>query len=285
MSLACCILWALCAVAAADSLPARLGTPLSLRFDVPEDWSVGELPEDSTYTVLRQDGPLVTVVPLLPGTLSVHPLRAWSGSDTASFSVPPVPIEPRFADTLYNVAPGVFPVGVHFPEGRPGDYLRRLQFWKAWGGEPRAATEWIIAGACLVLLAVAAILHLTRRRRRAVEPTAPPEPPAGLRGDILALLEHPSYGAADWAEFYRRYEELMRELVARRSGIADRSLTYRQLRDRLRDSAKGADLYDRLAPLVRETEMQRYAGWGSTRDRAARFVRSLAELAGEGGER
>ncbi|MBD3369778.1 hypothetical protein GF402_05370 [Candidatus Fermentibacteria bacterium] len=285
MSLVCCILWALCAAPAADSLPARLGIPLSLRFDVPEGWSVGELPEDSTYTVLSQDGPLVTVVPLLPGTLSVHPLRAWSGSDTTSFSVPPVPVEPRFADTLYNVAPGVFPVGVDLPEGRPEDYLRRLQFWEVWGGDPGGVTKWIIVGACLVLLAVAATLHLARRRRRAVEPSGTPEPPGGLREDILALLEHPSYGAADWAEFYRRYEELMRMLVARKSGIADRSLTYRQLRDRLRDGVKGADLYDRLSPLVRETEMQRYAGWGSTRDRAARFVRSLAELAGEGGER
>lgn len=283
-----CVLWALCSAAPAageDSLPARLGVPLSIRFDVPQGWSTAELSHDSSYAVMEQNGPLVTVVPLLPGTLSLRPLKAWSGRDTVSCAAAPVPIEPRFPDTVYNVGPGAFPVGVVLPRGYPEDYLKALRFWEVWGRRPESYAPWIVAGALLVALAVAAAFYAYRRRRRrpADAPVATPGG-GGLRGEILDLLDHPSYASADWAEFYRSYEELVRRLVARRTGIADRSLTYRQLRNRLCRSPEGTELYESLSPLLRETEVQRYAGWGSTRDRAARFVRSLADLAERGEE-
>jgi hypothetical protein len=286
VGVALCVLWTLCSTGAAageDSLPARLGVPLSIRFDVPQGWLTAELTQDSSYAVLEQDGPLVTVVPLLPGTLSVHALKAWSGPDTVSFTIAPVPIEPRFPDTVYNVGPGAFPVDVGLPRGYPEDYLKALRFWEVWGRQPDSCAAWIVGGALLAALLVAAAFYAYRRRQgRATDAPMPRPGGEGLRREILELLDLPSYASADWAEFYRSYEELVRRLVARRTGIADRSLTYRQLRNRLCRSDEGTELYESLSPLFRETEVQRYAGWGSTRDRAARFVRSLAELAEQG---
>jgi hypothetical protein len=267
---------ALAAALAAAGGPALLGDTVRLDLGAPEGWTVERLEPDSSFALVWQRGDSAAVIPLCIDTLRLPALRAWRGGDTLQVVPPAIAVARSHPDSTYPVAfPD--PLDPRIPRGLPADYAGRHRYWAELRHAP---TPWMLyAGGALLLAALAAFLARWLGRGRK-GPEAAAEGPPTLSERAEALLESPAYGRGDWEAFYAQLDAVMRSLVAEAAGIESGPLTWTQLLAAL--SARGAtrELAGELRPLAREVVLQRYAGWGSSRQKAASDVRRLAALAG-----
>ncbi len=105
-------------------------------------------------------------------------------------------------------------------------------------------------------------------------------PGNGFAGTVLALLDSPYLASGDYGALYREIDLLLRRLLGMRSGRDLYALTHRQIRKALAGDPGAAPVLEASEDLVREIGLQRYAGWGSTREKAQADIRKLASLGG-----
>ncbi len=255
--------------------PPALGDTLLLELPVPGGWHTTGLSPDSTFAILWQTGDSAAVVPLVLDTLRLPPLAVHRDGDTAFVDMHPIPLRATMPDTAYSVSFPA-PVDPRIPRGLPGEHLDRHRYWESLAS-PGSGWHLYAAAAAVSLAAAAAYLLLGRRGEKASE-DAPAETPS-LCTRAHALLDEACFAAGDWGEFYSRYDAILRAVINCASGIDCRPLTYTQVGVALSSEPEGTELWAEALPLAREVVLQRYAGWGSGRERAVSHVRRLAALA------
>ena len=277
----------------AAALEPGLGDTVRVVYDVPEGYSVDSRidPAPEYFPLDQRDG-VVTLLALALDTLPLPPLRAIGSleGDTVMIEPPPVIIARVRQDSSMTVLPFPGPAPVSIPPGLPSDYLRPLMFWVEWGGPPPPhLLVWIL----LALLAVTGtaiallILHRRRKKRRGAgtgEDRVGPAIDESSPGDAArALLDSPELANGDWKGLYAAMDRLLRELAAAGFGLPDqRAMTHRQMRDSLRSGEpRRAEFLESAESLMSEISMQRYADWGTTRDRAESDLRLLGSLMDE----
>lgn len=261
---------------------ADLGAPEVVDYGAPEGWEVERALPDSTWALLEQEGGRITLVPLALDTIALPTLKAWKGSDTLLLAPPLLVVERTMPDTSYAVSPFPAPAPFPVPPGFPDDYLEAHRFWLVWGEPPRSLLFPVLAGAAAVA-AAAAIMVTARRRKRTgpsgVSPGSDAVP--ALPARILALLECPAMASGDWKTLFMEIDRLMRTLVEARFGLDTSALTYRQMSAAMRGRPDWKRFVEDFSAVIREVTLQRYAGWGTTRDEAAALVRAMADSAGK----
>jgi hypothetical protein len=256
-----------------------LGRPLDVDYGAPASWAVEPLHPDTAWEVLSQDHGRITIIPLALDTLDLPSLTAWSGADTVELLPPLVVVDRSMPDTLYQVAPFPAPAPMHIPPGFPEDYAGAHRFWLVWGGPP-GTPFWVWL---LPLIPLAALAWLLLRRRRNVPVSAGETGPAGMRGleeAALDLLESPMLASGDWKGLFTEVDRILRAVASARSGLPMDAVTWGQAQARLRSAGCPDGFIEDARELVREITLQRYAAWGTTRDRAVASIRRLAEVAG-----
>ncbi len=213
---------------------------------------------------------------MLPG------LSATNGIDTLTIAPPVLVVDRTMPDSVYDAALFPAPLRMDIPPGFPEDYLEKLAFWETWGPRP-GGFPWIPVAAAVVLASAAAFILGRRRRRTPAPAVGVAAVPSSFSDRVLALLESPHLASGDYRSLYRELDALLRWLESSRSGIDVGAMTHSQIRKAL--SARGGfdDLLTGSAGLVREIALQRYAGWGSTREKAQADIRMLASLGGGSG--
>jgi hypothetical protein len=255
-----------------------LGRPLQVAYPVPPGWTAGQLASSESFAVISQQGGLLTIVPLSLDTLQLPPLTAWSGADTLVLQSPPVVVDRTLPDTIYAVSPFPAPAQFLIPPGLPEDYLSALRFWMKWGSPPRPF-PWLPAIAASLVLSAAAILTVVARRRRAGAPSsAGASVAADPSASALALLESREFVSGDWKALFREIDILLRRCVGERFGADPTALTWRQIASQISGSARSKEFMEDSADLLSEIRLQRYAGWGSSREKAEAWIRGLARI-------
>ncbi len=257
------------------------GLPGTVDYMVPEGFQTEALPVDSTWAVVNGDSGSFTVVPLvLADTLDLPPLTGWNAQgDTMTFQPPLVIAVPSFPDTLMDPSFPVYPCFMDIPPGLPEDYARNMSFWLVWTQSP--PFPWLPVAGGVLLLAAAAFFLIRRKRSDTVEEEAPEEripPGKEAEREALALLESENYLHGRWPQLFTEVDRQYRVTVAGKFGVANRALTHNQITRAIVSSADGRKFNEEAAELVREITLQLYADWGSSRDRAAGFIRKLAKL-------
>ncbi|MFO7949641.1 MAG: hypothetical protein R6U36_04655 [Candidatus Fermentibacteraceae bacterium] len=265
----------LCLLTGSAPPAPALGDTVKLQLPVPEGWRAQPLQSDSTFALLWQRGDSAAVVPLVLDTLRMPPLVLVREDDTTAAQMPAIPVRSTMADTSYRVS---FPsrVDPRIPPGLPGDYTDRHRFWDSMGAPSSQWLSYALAAAALAAAAGGWLLLRRRRRRPGPAAEARPKSPAER---AEALLETPAFASGDWEELYSRYDGVLREVIGAAAGLDCRPLTYTQIAAALSARPDGRELWSEAEPLAREVVLQLYAGWGSSRERAASHVRRLASLA------
>ncbi|MCK5785513.1 MAG: LPXTG cell wall anchor domain-containing protein [Candidatus Sabulitectum sp.] len=263
---------------------AHPGIPVEAVYTVPSGYSCEELVSDALFSVLEADSGVFTIVPLtFSDSLPLPVLSAWNDiGDTLYLDPPQIVVTGWFPDSLMTPAFPPFPGYISIPPGLPEDYARNVSFWLVWGPPPGFPWLMLIGG---VVLLTAVTLFILKRRKK--ESSLPAEPevhiPSGKAAEkeALALLESEHYIHGHWAELYGEVDAQFRATVAGKFGVVNKALTLNQIASTLASTGKGRKFMEQASPIVRETTLQRYADWGSTRERAAKFIRKLAALRGE----
>lgn len=258
---------------------AGLGVPVRVEYDVPDGWTLEMLESCEDWSVLSSDPSGFVIVPLALDTLGLPWITATNGSDTLAVAPPVVVVARTMPDSVYDASPFPAPLWMDIPPGFPEDYLERLAFWQTWGAGP-GGFPWIPVAAAVLLASVVAFL-LGRRRRRAPASSAGAEAvPSSFADRVLSLLDSPHLASGDYRSLYRELDALLRWLVSSRSGLDVGAMTHSQIRKALSSRGGFEDLLSGSSGLVREISLQRYAGWGSTREKAQADIRTLASLGG-----
>lgn len=268
------LLLCLLTASASYDVPA-LGDTVKLELPVPEGWRAQPLTPDSTFALAWQRDDSVAVVPLVLDTLRMPPLEVIRAEDTTTVQLPAIPVGPTMPDTAYY-ASFPTPPDPRIPPGLPGDYLEPHRFWASMGASSSMWLTWALTAAAL---GVAAGIWLYLRGRRGGPQPAPETSPPSLKERAEGLVEAPSFSSGNWEELYSRYDALLREVIDAAADMDCRPLTYTQIGAALSARPEGRELWREAEPLAREVVLQLYAGWGSSRDRAASHVRRLAALA------
>lgn len=255
--------------------PPALGDTVVLTLPVPDGWRAQPLQSDSTFALIWQRGDSAAVVPLVLDTLRMPPLVLARGEDTTAAQLPAIPVRSTMSDTAFAVSFPA-PVDPRIPPGLPGEYLDTHRFWASMEAP---SSQWLSYALIGAALAAAAGAWLYLRRRRSVPLSAAGASPKPLGERAEALLEEPSFASGDWEELYSRYDGLLREVIDSAADMDSRPLTYTQIGAALSARPDGRELWRDAEPLAREVVLQLYAGWGTSRERAASYVRRLASLA------
>lgn len=252
---------------------------------VPEGWTLQGLGASEFWAVLETDSAGALIVPLALDTLPLPPLAAWSAGDTLMIQPPVIVVDRTMPDTLYAVASFPAPLEIPgIPPGFPADYLAPHRFWLTWRTAPGGPPWLLVGGGALLLASALAAAAISRRRRAgAPSPAAAPGAAQSLADAILALLEGPQMASGDFPALYRELDGFLRKIVQRRFSLDPSALTYRQMRSAAGSTAAVEAFFEEAGAVIREITLQRYAGWGTTRDRAGSDVRRVAALAGGGG--
>jgi hypothetical protein len=269
----------LAALALASVSGVPLGRPLDVDYGAPPAWTVEPLPPDTAWEVLSQDQGMITLLPLALDTLDLPALTAWSGGDTVELPPPLVVVDRSMPDTLYQVAPFPAPALMWIPPGFPEDYAGALRFWLVWGGPP-GTPFWVWL---LPLIPLSALAWFILRRRRKAPASAGDTRPPGIRGleqAALDLLESSMLASGDWKGLFTEVDRILRAVASARSGVSMDAVTWGQAQVRLRSAGCPDGFVEDARELIREITLQRYASWGTTRDRAVASIRRLAEVAG-----
>ncbi|MFO8182567.1 MAG: hypothetical protein R6U39_00200 [Candidatus Aegiribacteria sp.] len=256
-----------------------LGVPVVVDYSIPGGLEPLPLESSSDFAVLEQNGDSVTIVPLALDTLDLPPMTAVSDTGETLFPPPLVTVARTMPDTAWTVPVFTSPIGMNIPPGYPRDYLERHRFWMKWKGSPsRTWLKLLILG---LALAVAGLIAWMLRRRRAAA-TAGEEtvsrPGVSPLDEVRALLDSRAFAEGRWHEYYRDVDRLLRDTVAFRFGIGNRAYTWRQIAGELSSEADGRRFVRDTEELTREITLQRYAGWGGSRDRAGRFTEKLLSI-------
>ncbi len=251
-----------------------LGRPVDITWPAPDGWTCGQIESDSTFSILSQDGPTVTLVPLALDTLHLPDMQAWLDGDTLAVQPPPVTVDRTMPDTVYVVRPFPAPAPLDIPPGLPEDYLSAMRFWLAWGAPPKPPIL-LYASMGAALAAAAAWLLIRRRSRGVIHPVSGSEA-RDHSAEALALLESPHLARGEWALLFGEMDAILRRCAGTRFGIDTGALTWRQISSRA--GAQAAGFLEDSAGLVKEIILQRYATWGSTRERAETEIRRLAAI-------
>jgi LPXTG-motif cell wall-anchored protein len=254
--------------------------PVEIDYGQPPGWQTGLLDSSEQWEVVSQDSGVVSLIPLDLDTLQLPVLPAWSADGDTVLLEPPLLVVARtIPDTLYTVSVFPWPAPLDIPPGFPRDHLELLMFWKVWGGPP--GTNWLLLAGIAALLAAVLVFFLVLRRRKhssAEVPGAQQPPPARPSEEALALLESAWFSEGRWQELYREVDRLLRNSIEWKFGLGNRALTYGQVRRNLLGEPDGPGFMEEADPLVEEIVLQRYADWGSSRERAQRFIRLLARI-------
>ena len=257
-----------------------LGVPVMAGYVIPDGYHADSLEDTDDWTVLESGPAGFLIVPLALDTLRLPDLAAVSpdGADTVTVPHPLIVVGRTMPDSVCEATVFPAPLLMDIPPGYPSDYLDRLAFWRTWGVKGRTF-PWlpVAAGAILVL---GTIWFLSRRRKPSELPAGAgfSDSPSSFERTVLALLESPFLAAGDFKALYREMDLLLRKLFRARSGIDVDALTYRQIRRRVSGRQDMEGLVSGSDGLVREIGLQRYADWGTTRERAQADIRKLAEL-------
>ncbi|MBN2587530.1 MAG: hypothetical protein JXR55_09575 [Candidatus Fermentibacteraceae bacterium] len=263
----------------AQSLEVPLGLPVTIDYSIPQDLEPLPLETTADFTILDQTGDSVTIVPLSLDTLDLPPMRALSGSVELEFPPPLVTVSRTMPDTSWTVAVFTSPISMGIPPGFPEDYLEQHAFWKKWGSAP--SRTWILLlGLALVLIAAGLFFWMKKRRKAADGGEAQSGEKAGISclDEVLALLDSAAFAQGRWLEYYRDVDALLRSTVAFRFGVSNRALTWNQIARQLGSDRQGRKFIEDSRELTKEITLQRYAGWGGSRDRARRFTDILLSL-------
>ncbi len=255
-------------------------------YDFPPAATLQPLESTEDWTVLSSDSTGFLIVPLALDTLDLPALAAIvdpgpGGAPETLMVAPPVLVVDRtMPDTSYVAEVFIAPLAMDIPPGFPSDYLDRLEFWALWSEAP-PGFPWLPVGAgAAVLAALAAWFARRNRRSEAPVRTGPVLSGNGFAEAVLALLESPYLASGDYMALYREMDLLLRRLLGMRSGRDLHALTHRQIRKALAGDSGILPILEGSEDLVREIGLQRYAGWGSTREKAQSDIRKLASLGG-----
>jgi len=269
-------------ILSAVTVESAVGVPATVDYSLPSGWEIEALGSGEQWEVVSQEDGRINIIPLDLDTLQLPVLMAWNPQNDTLILQPPVFIVSRtMADTLYVPAVFPYPALLDIPGGFPVDYLRALHFWLAWGAPP--VTDWllislIVTGAVIVLLITWLIIRRRLRRTLAPDSSEHDTVPVQSSSDAMALLESRWFTDGCWQELYSDVDRLLRNTIERKFDLSNRALTYGQVMRKLKGKPDGRRFKREAEPLVEEITLQRYAGWGSSRDRAQRFIRLLARI-------
>lgn len=256
-----------------------LGVPAVVDYSIPQGYEPLPLEPSDGFAVLEQNGDSVTIVPLALDTLDLPHMTAVSDTGETTFPPPLVTVARTMPDTAWTVPVFTSPIGMNIPPGYPRDYLERHRFWMKWKSSP--SRTWLIMLILALALAAAGLTAWTIRRKRAAAPAGEEtvsRPGMTPLDEVRALLESRAFVEGRWQEYYRDVDRLLRDTVAFRFGIGNRAHTWRQIAVELNSDSKGRKFVRETEELTREITLQRYAGWGGSRDRARRFTERLLSI-------
>lgn len=257
------------------------GLPFEVDYSVPDGYSCEELNSSEFFSVIESDSGLFTMVPTaFSDSLTLPVLTAWNYDGDTLFLEPPfVAVVGWFPDSLMNPSFPPFPGYMDIQPGLPEDYARNVSFWLAWGAPPDFPWLLTITG---VVLTAAVIFYMIKRKkkRNTVQPEQVVRVPAGkdAENEALALLESENFIHGHWPELYTEVDAQFRATAAGKFGIVNKALTLNQIAGSIASTAKGRKFLEQASPILKETTLQRYADWGSSRERAEGFIRKLAKL-------
>jgi len=260
---------------------ASPGVRVTADYSVPQGYLYEEIQSCDMFTVVESDSGVFEIVPLsFADSLPLPVLTVWNDTgDTLLLNPPRIVVSGWFPDSLMVPSLPPFPGYMNIPPGIPEDYARNMSFWLVWGTPP--GFPWLPVTAGVVLVA-AAVLVLLRRKNKTQDELQKPEVhiPRGKAAEkeALDLLESEHFIHGHWAELYTEVDAQYRTTVAGRFGVVNRALTLGQISRALASTGDGRKFLEKSAPLVRETTLQRFADWGSSRERAAGFIRKLADI-------
>lgn len=266
---------------------AHPGIPLEVDYALPGGYSCEELRQGEVFSVLETDNDngLFVIVPVaFSDSLPLPVLTAWNDEgDTLQIEPPLIAVTGWFPDSLMVPSFPPFPGYMNIPPGLPEDYARNVSFWLVWGTPP--GFPWILVIGGLVL-AVALFLFILKRRknRNSVHPEeSTVHLPKGkaAENEALALLESEYFIHGHWPELYSEIDLQLRATVAGKFGVVNKALTLGQISRALTSTGNRRKFLEQASPIIKETTLQRYADWGSSRERAAGFIRKLAKLRGD----
>ncbi|MCD4706844.1 MAG: hypothetical protein K8S62_03810 [Candidatus Sabulitectum sp.] len=260
---------------------AHPGVPVEVDYAIPPGYSCEELKSCSLFSVLQADSGVFTVVPLtFSDSLPLPVLAAWNDEGDTLYTEPPlISVTGWFPDSLMTPSFPPFPGYMNIPPGLPEDYARNVSFWLVWGAPP--GFPWLQVTGGVVLAAILAFFLIKRKGKSNLVQTEPAAHiPTGkaAENEALALLESENFIHGHWAELYSEVDAQFRTTVAGKFGVVNKALTLNQIAGTLASTGKGRKFLEQASPILKETTLQRYADWGSSRERAASFIRILAKL-------
>jgi hypothetical protein len=123
-----------------------------------------------------------------------------------------------------------------------------------------------------------------KRKQKTIELLHSPVDLAGegdFRKRILELLKSRSFAEGNWKVLYARLDDMLRAFITSRFSINTFALTQQQIREHLEKSTDGKQYISKISEIMKEIRLQRYAGWGSTREKAEVFIKSFADQIGK----
>ncbi len=260
------------------------GLPFEVDYAIPQGFSCEELKSDTLFSVLEADCGVFVIVPLtFSDSLPLPVLTAWNDTGDTLYMEPPLTVVTGwFPDSVMIPSFPPFPGCMNIPPGLPEDYARSVSFWLVWGTPPGFPWLWVITG---VVVAATLVFFLIRRNNNKnsihTEPAVHIPSGKAAENEALALLESEHFIHGHWVYLYSEIDAQLRATVAGKFGVVNRALTLNQIAGTLSSTAKGRKFLEQASPVIRETTLQRYADWGSSRERAEGFIRRLAKLRGE----
>lgn len=263
---------------------AHPGLPVEVDYAIPWGYSCEELISGTFFSVLEADSGTFVVVPLaFSDSIPLPLLKAWNDEGDTLYMEPPlIVVTGWFPDSLMTPSFPPFPCYMDIPPGFPEDYARNVSFWLVWGTPPGFPWLWVAGG--VVVSAILAFFLLKRKSgNNSILAESAVHIPTGkaAESEALALLESVHFLHGHWSELYSEVDAQLRVTVAGKFGIVNRALTLNQISRTLVSTAEGRRFMKQASPILKETTLQRYADWGSSRERAAGFIRRLANLRGE----
>ena len=262
----------------------NLADTVSIVYDTPIGYSLCEVESTDYFKILTQENSEITLIVLALDTIPLPILPAVNNTGDTIFIDPPVLVVERIrSDSTFTVKPFPGPAVVYIPPGLPEDYLRQLLFWYEWGTAPGFPWLWISLFTALSGLGIL-VLHKLKRKQKTAELLHSPVDLTGegnFRKRILELLESKSFAEGNWKVLYARLDDMLRSFITSRFSIKTFALTHRQIREHLEKSTNRKQYCLKINEMMKEIQLQRYAGWGSTREKAEVFIKSFADQVGK----
>jgi len=262
-----------------------LGSPSEISYIIPPGYQFENIESDSGFVVIAADYSKFVIVPLLfADTLPLPQIIAIGEEDTLIIDPPIITVLGNLPDSLMTPSLPQLPSHMTIPPGIPENYTRNVSFWLVWGTPPLFPWLWVI-GSILVISAI--VIYLIRRKRSKASENLVEDfidsLPAGkiAEKEALALLESENFIHGRWVKLYTEIDRQYRATVAKKFGIINKAFTLNQIRRTLVSNGTGRKFLEQASPITKEIILQRYADFGSSKERATGFIKKLAKLRGE----